>query len=1771
MQNVFDFRNTLVGEYASFSRSFTRIRAADIFDKVESEYQSGRYWPEPLLQINPNYKRVDSVQDLVGERVLDPLCSKIFMIGKADGHPAPLRLYAHQKEAIAKAKENRSFVVTTGTGSGKSLAFFIPIIDRIVRAKQRDPKPRTRALIIYPMNALANSQLEELNKFLVDLVPEQPFTVARYTGQEDAAERLAIANTPPDILLTNYMMLELILTRYEEVDRKVIDHCAGLEFLVLDELHTYRGRQGADVAMLVRRLRERLEARELICIGTSATMSSTGSAEDQKRTVAGVASRLFGTVVTEHDVIDETLEYVTDSSASGASVRSQLAARVMSGAFHWQDADAFRHDPLAIWVERSLGIEAPADLSKLRRAKPRTMTEAADFLAKESGTEREVARQALEAFLIAAHDVDWSSGRPPFAFKLHQFISGAGKVFATLEPSGKRCVTLDAQRFAPGRQSENVLLYSTHFCRECGQEYHPVWFENATAFVPREIDDSAQEDSDACGGETKRRFGFLCPDSSSEADEMAYRGSIDDLPESWLDTTGPDVKVKGGYRKAVPEVHTADAQGVADRSGGIPYWFIPGKFRFCLRCGYLHDAYGRDINRLSGLSGEGRSSATTMLTLSALRLLFSQETPAGDDFDPRKILGFTDNRQDAALQAGHFNDFVFLVTLRAGLIAALQRNNGELTEEDLPQAVFKALGFASDRPECLSEYLRSPNLKGYAKQDAQKAERFVLGYRLLRDLRKGWRNNNPNLDQLELVVVDYRGLDEFSRDDAQFESDPVLRVLSPETRAAFARVLFTELRRNLCIESKHFDPVEQDKARSLTFSYLTERWGFVSEEKLASSRHLIFVPLPKDKKGRRRDDLVGGGPKSRLVRQVKYAPFWTETPFADEIKSWKEQQITEVVESLMRIAGSEQGYALVESQRIDNEFTGWRLKATSLVWRLCPEPVDGTPSRANRFFKALYLAVAEILKRDTHALFDFEAHEHTAQVDPERRIMLERRFRFTNKDRDEWTKEGHDAPLARLPVLYCSPTMELGVDISSLNTVYLRNVPPTPANYAQRSGRAGRSGQAALVLTYCASQSPHDQWFFRHATDMVYGVVRAPTLDLANRDLFDSHIQAVWLSMIETELPTSVAPLLDLDGGPAGRKELKAELAKRFSDSRVKERALAFAGRVAEAVQSELTPEKAPWNHDGYVGQVVENAANRFDRALDRWRNLYDATQRQIKMANDIVTNPLSTSAARENARRRHADASRQLELLLNNKSKNSDFYLYRYLAGQGFLPGYNFPRLPLMAWIPATGSGAATKEGNMVSRPRFLALSEFGPRSLIYHEGRTFRVVRAKLNAGAAEHVTAEARLATVSARICPNCGYGHFGSDTKPDPSENVCDLCGAPLTEEGLVNELYRIETVETQPAERISINDEERLRQGFELQTTFRFLAGTDGIVQKMESDVLVDGKPLVRLTYSPAAKIWRINKGWRRRKEKEILGFYINPITGQWSKKESPDEEAGEGEEENSDKVATQRIVPYVEDYRNVLIFTPADELGEHAMATLESAFQRGIEQIFQIEESELVAEPLPDSETRKSLFFYEAAEGGAGVLSRLAVEPALLAEVAAKALEIMHYQPSDDGAWALPPAEVSGAEGHGVCEAGCYQCLLSYFNQPDHELIDRRDEAALKTLVSLTHATVKRCTPGMREASGPSGSGALAAWLIEVDRRGLRKPDDVDYQMGESGRVDAVYKALRCVVCLSDPAPAVRQRCEDKGFRLIQFPDDPAGWAAVFDSEKQVFGLSASE
>ena len=497
MNDIFEFRNGLVENYKKFSTSFASPRSTDIASKVQAAYDEGRFWPDPLIQINPNYRKGAFIDELARQGNVEPETAQIFQTGKQEEPPCPkpIQLYCHQTAALTMVAGDKSFVVTTGTGSGKSLTFFIPIVNRIIREKKTDSSPRIRAIIVYPMNALANSQFEEIGKFLdgSNLV-----TVKRYTGQESATERTAIKKNPPDILLTNYVMLDLILTRHQE-DHEVVEAAQNLEFLVLDELHTYRGRQGADVAMLVRRIRAQLNADNLLCIGTSATMSSVGSTADRQSAVAQVASKIFDADIPAQQVILEELEYAT-AKISESAVKAALPARVRS-LFQWVDLESFRNDPLAVWVEHNLGISRNTEDGKLERAKPVTLHEAAKKLAEDASCPFDVAESALRTFLVAIYATKWEDNKPPFAFKLHQFISGPGQILTTLESPGKRTVELDAQRFAPDAQSQEKRLFPTYFCRFCGEEYIPVWLmsgdSGSPALVkPRELSDNSRENGE---------------------------------------------------------------------------------------------------------------------------------------------------------------------------------------------------------------------------------------------------------------------------------------------------------------------------------------------------------------------------------------------------------------------------------------------------------------------------------------------------------------------------------------------------------------------------------------------------------------------------------------------------------------------------------------------------------------------------------------------------------------------------------------------------------------------------------------------------------------------------------------------------------------------------------------------------------------------------------------------------------------------------------------------------------------------------------------------------------------------------------------------------------------------------------------------------------------------------------------------------------------------------------------------------------------------------
>lgn len=1767
--DVFEFREKLVGEYSEFTRSFTRFKAEDIASFVNAAYASQRYWPAPLVQVNPNFKSGHSVEELVQSGHLHQECARIFRAGKTEASAGvSLKLFKHQEEAISFAQTGASYVLTTGTGSGKSLAYFIPIVDAILKAKAADKAQRTRAIIIYPMNALANSQLEELGKFLGDYGEDAPVTFGRYTGQESDEERQRLASNPPDILLTNFMMLELLMTRQDDKDKAVIRNAKGLRFLVLDELHTYRGRQGADVALLVRRVREAL-ADQLQCIGTSATMATEGTEATKNAVVAEVATRLFGAEISVAHVITETLQRVTPENLVVETIKAQLGDAIKAGLPESPSFIDLAKHPLAIWTELNLGLSR--EEGKWRRAKPITLEVASQRLAEDAGVEESAARQVLADFLLLAYRTtdkpDEDGGRSLFAFKLHQFISGGGKVFSTLEAANKRFLTLDGSQYVPGDRSRK--LYAVHFCRECGQEYIPVWDEQTAAgrnFTPRNIEERTHEDEDV-------RNGFFMPDTTG-----IWEDTLDRYPESWLERKGDDYKLKSTYRKRQPYHVRLSGDGASD-ADGVPGWYIPGSFSFCLSCGVTHHAAGRDSIRLTALSGEGRSSATTMLTLAALRYLYEEDAHLSPE--AKKVLGFSDNRQDAALQVGHFNDFLQVLLQRAALLSAVQGSPGsQLTESEVAGAVFSSLGFDRDDAGVRAEYMQDPDVKGNARRQVQDTMRAILGYRIYFDLRRGWRFNNPNLEQLGLVRIAYQDLDDLSVDKEAWQEAPlILQAASPAIRKQLLEKLFDAMRQGLCLASRYLDRAELDKLKTASYANLREPWGFTEDENPVASNWFITVGKPRDEDRRNVEYLVSGSARSKLGRTFKQPATWREANGADNphAEKIKDEHYQEIVTALLRAAKS---YGLIVAEETEFGMTGYQLNGTGLVWCLS----DGKSRKGsddNAFFRGLYGNVASLLANPAHRLYDFEAREHTAQVEQDDRMEREARFRFTKKDRDEWLKVT-GKPLEWLPVLFCSPTMELGVDISSLNTVYLRNVPPTPANYAQRSGRAGRAGQPALVITYCAAQSPHDQYFFREPVRMVHGQVNPPTLDLANRELIQSHLHAVWLAETGVKLDNSIRGLLDMNADQAPLTEhLEMALNADAPQKRAHHRGLSILAMLS----SELTPEKAPWYDEHFAERVYAKSFESFNTALNRWRDLFAATKRQMEINQKVMNNPAASERERRDAKQRHDEAFRQQSLLLQEKgTANSDFYTYRYLASQGFLPGYNFPRLPLMAYIPAR-KGKIGRE-NFLSRPRFLALSEFGPYSLIYHEGSQYRVTRAMLSVVSDDQVSVGAKLTTEVARICPACGYGHFRSQRDADR----CVSCNMPLADAKDVQNLYRIENVSTRRAERITANEEDRVRQGYEMQTTIQF-GEQDGKLLRQDNLLADDKGPIVTLQYGQAATVWRMNFGWRRRKEKSILGFMINPVTGHWVG--GADENGEPDPDTPPDKTPPQRIVPYVEDRRNVLIIRPPETFEPTTLATLQYALKRGIEAVYQLEESELMAEPLPSRDNRQSILLYESAEGGAGVLTRLATEPTALARVAEEALRIMHFKRPDDGVWKHEGLEQELDEnGNPPCEAGCYKCLLSYYNQPDHTVIDRQDiendGKALDVLFRLTRAQGKMGSfgrsPEQQEAelSRISGSSLEQAWLAYVDKHGYRRPDRGQESIPQCDTcADFFYADWKAAIYIDGPHhdepsqqekdKAINRSLDDAGYYVVRFPKEQGKWGEVFAAHADLFGAGINQ
>ena len=1157
------------------------------------------------------------------------------------------------------------------------------------------------------------------------------------------------------------------------------------------------------------------------------------------------------------------------------------------------------------------------------------------------------------------------------------------------------------------------------FCRECGQEYYPVRaYQDPDSFGrlfrPRGISDTFDD------GESEAGFLFFSttepwPGEAEDTGEFWER-----LPSDWQEEQRGARRVRKDRRRYVPQPVTVASDGTEDSEGMDGHYF-PAPFRFCLSCGISYAMTLRsDFTKLSSLGSEGRSSATTILSLSAISGLKEAEDLKKE---ARKILSFTDNRQDASLQAGHFNDFVEIGLLRSALHRAVAgAGEAGLSHDELTQAVFDTLRLPFE------QYASNPLARFKAKSDTEAALRDVLGYRIYRDLERGWRITSPNLEQCGLLKISYESLAEVCEaEDVWEDKHPALQTATPDTRAKVAQVLLDDIRRRFAIKVDYLDSAYQERIVRRSNQHLKPPWAIDQNEADKLQYAAILFPRPQ-----RRDDVRTN---AFLSARGGFGQYLRRPTTFDDLPDKPNLEETQKIIRGLLDGLTEAGIleVVVEPQsgpEGEEEVPGYQVQASSMRWiagdgtEPFHDPIR-TPDRSeaggtNRFFVDFY-------KEDAAKLRGLEAREHTAQVPYEVREEREERFRE-----------------AELPILYCSPTMELGVDIAELNAVNLRNMPPTPANYAQRSGRAGRSGQPALVFAYCSIGSSHDQYFFKRPERMVAGAVSPPRLDLANEDLVRAHVQAIWLTETGQSLGRSLKDVLDVDGEEPSL-ELRDWVRDSLADEGARRRARGRAQKILAGIQNELS--MAPWYAEGWLDDVLDGVEHAFDNACDRWRTLYRAALKQREVQHRIKGDASRSGADKNQAQRLRREAETQMQLLTSESEAafSADFYSYRYFASEGFLPGYSFPRLPISAFVPGTGRRNEREE--FLQRSRFLAISEFGPRSYLYHEGSRYLINRVIL-----ERDTED--ILTTRAKQCENCGYFHPipGEDDGPD----LCENCGMHLGPQ--MRQLFRLQNVSTVRRDRINSDEEERQRLGYELRTGVRF-AGLNGEAAVRTATVEKDGRKLATLTYGHAATLWRINLGWARRKNKNQLGFVLDTERGYWAKSER------EGAEDPDDPMSasTRRVIPYVEDRRNCLMIRLEGDHTTEVLASLQSALKNAVQVAYQLEDNELAAEPLPSREERRLILLYEASEGGAGALRRLIDDPGALSTVAQEALSICHFGPDGEDLRRGPGTDED-------CEAACYDCLMTYTNQIDHDMLDRK--AIRELLLELKGADVGAAPTG---------------------------------------------------------------------------------------------------
>lgn len=1615
----------------------------------------------------------DTLENFLGEPGLvfkGPYYSLKLPFRPAPARALPLREVAfpypphlHQARAMERlAGENpKSTLVATGTGSGKTECFLYPVLDHCaVHAGERGIK----AVVIYPMNALATDQAKRFAEAIfADPKLRGKVRAGLFIGDEgDSAGEMSpswvitskgqMREQPPDILLTNYKMLDYLLLRPTEQELWRFNAPETLRFLVVDELHTFDGAQATDLACLARRLKARLRvpAEHLVCVGTSATLGS------ETQHLVEYAAKVFGESFEANCVIGEDLLTLGDV-VEGCFIKHHRVPAPEELEPRAEDAvagtDAYLRRQHALWF----GKEEAVGTADERLALGLRLREHAFFrnlltLAEKSGRKilaedwiahglvqmlggelsRKAAQRVMDSFLSLCAIARFPQGGRPVPLlrvHVHLWARELARLVATVEAKPQLAFSDDL-----GEEGGTKHLPVVH-CRECGMM---GWGGTMRANAEKVNPELKEYYKAFFGASPTLRFFFPIGEGCGGNDQTEFPYT---LCGHCLGVNPADAPKCGHCRTDEPNLVRVSmfdrVRRTVERTEGDT------------SCPYCSSR--------TGLTIVGSRSAS--LTSVALSQLYT--SPFNSE---KKALAFSDNVQDASHRAGFFAARTYRVNLRTAIMRALIERGGE------PNLAELGAGFADFWRRTLGEtdfvgVFLAPDMEWMDDYEQLRREgklptgstlpvlvqrrsnweitaEFGFRSRLGRTLEKS-RAAMAHVDPVRLGAASQRLLESLREKAGGFGGVDGLDI------SRFLAGVIHRLRTSGGIYHPELDAYVGDGGNSFLLNRSDHMPGFGPKGELP-----VFFTMGPERLGRF-EKLVAGGTNLSwcqrwAVSALKSVPGLTAESAAIVVELGVDALTRAGVLQEREVRGNRVWGLPREQMRVTTKMGLMRCKrcghgtscvdAERAIWdgapclRIVCGGTYGAEARRDDYYGDLYRRGDVVRIRSS---------EHTGLLKRPEREWIERRFMAAGKDR------GATDP----NLLSCTPTLEMGVNIGDLASVVLCSVPPGTANYVQRVGRAGRKEGAAVSLTI-VSGKPHDLYFFELPEDMMAGEIRPPGTFLNAPAVLERQLTAYcmdrWAEQTVPKpiLPPLLEPVLD-----AVQQEEKDESRFpydffHFVEVNLKGLVDGFLGLFrAEELPEDSRRVLSAFARGGEGSEGLDmKILKRLIRLLEERTDL---RARMLKVGRAIKKNREAT--ARDEALDGELEELKQQRDGLQSMLKeiNSKRTL-EFLTDEGLLPNYAFPEegVELRSIILKKRRLADGEKGKFEAltfeyvRPGSAAITELAPGSSFYVEGRRVKVDQIGLGVGKPERW-----------HFCDACAYMEPISDASVKHTE--CPACESPnWADASLIRELVRLRQVVATTTDRKSRSHDEkdeRDRNFFSRHESVVIPPDATRESYQIAGGALPFGfEFLGKLSFrvvnlgvdSPEIQAFRLGG-----REIAAGGFAMCPECG---KVQGARSARGEDEMKHDlscrfrgkDAAPLQAVFLYRELHSEALrILLPSTSANADAeMASFVAAVLLGLRLYFKggIDHLKGCVDEEPVKGTslrRKFLVLYDQVPGGTGYLKELAQKPKTFMEVLRRALT--H----------LRACECQTRSDHGT--DGCHRCVLQTQQRSDYERLSR--------------------------------------------------------------------------------------------------------------------------